>query len=189
MKDKYLFSGEQKITASFVTGNYLWLAFYGVSNVCSLFQASVFNPNLISWDLDITGDEINSIIEDTTYLYLALNDSVNIGAKVVKAAPAATYFIKNVGIVEEAIDLTRDTTYIYFLTPGNISGVNTKIAKYNASTRAFVEIIDLTTVTNAAKIDIDNTGNLWVQSDLDGTPKITKVWFSGTWQFSTTTLS
>ena len=189
MKSNYTFSGEQKITASFVTGNYIWIAFYGVSNICALFQSSVFNPNLVSWDLDVTADEIKSIIEDATYLYLSVDDATNIGAKVHKTTPAVTYFVKNVGITEESIDLTRDTTYIYFLTPGNISGVNSKIAKYNLSTRAFVEIIDLTTVTNAAKIDIDNAGTLWVQSDLDGTPKITKVWFSGTWQFSTTTLS
>jgi hypothetical protein len=189
MNSKYIFSGKQKITTSFVTGDYIWLAFYGVSNICSLYESSVFNPNLIYWNLNVTADEIKSIVEDASYLYLALDDTTNIGGKVTKASPAIAYFIKNIGIIEEAIDIIEDATYVYFLTPGLGSGVNTKIAKYNKTTRAFVEIIDLTTVTNAAKIDIDNSGNLWVQSDLDGTPKITKVWFSGTWQFSTTTLS
>ena len=189
MKNKYTFSGNQKITASFITGDYIWLAFYGVANSCKLYEASVFNPNILYWDLSVTSDKINSIVEDTTYLYLALDDATNIGGKVTKASPALAYFIKNVGIIEEAVDVTQDSTYVYFLTPGNISGANSKIAKYNKTTRAFVEIIDLTTVTNASKMDIDNTGVIWVQSDLDGTPKITKVWFSGTWQFSTTTLS
>lgn len=189
MKDSYTFSGKQKITASFVTGNYIWIAFYGVSNVCTLYESSVFNPNVIYWDLDVTADEIKAIVEDATYLYLALDDATYIGAKVTKASPAVAYFTKNVGITEEAIDVIEDTTYVYFLTPGIESGVNAKIAKYNKSSRAFVETIDLSTVTNAAKIDIDNSGVLWVQSDLDGTPKITKVWYSGTWQFSTTTLS
>src|SRR5574343_1853239 len=167
MKDKYTFSGKQKITASFVTGDYIWIAFYGVDNECTLYQSSVFNPNQIFWDLDITADEIKSIVEDATYLYLALDDTTNIGGKVTKASPAVTYFVKNVGIIEEAVDVIEDSTFVYFLTPGIDSGVNSKIAKYNKSSRAFVEIIDLSTVTNAKNIDIDNSGVLWVQSDLD----------------------
>jgi len=190
MKEKYTFVGEQKVTASFVSGNYIWIAFYGISNKCSLYKSSIFNPNLIYWDIEITGNEINYMIEDTTYLYLALDDSTYIGAKVEKNNPSTiTYFTKDVGITEKAIDLTRDTTYIYFLIPGIAFGTNTKIVKYNASTRAYVETIDLATVSNAKKIDTDVNGNLWLVSDLDLTPTITKVWYDGSWQFLSYLLS
>lgn len=189
MKSKYLFSGEQKITANTVINNYLWLFFLGVSNSCKSYQASVFNPNQYFWELDITADEVTSAINDGTYLYASLDDTTNIGAKITLSTRAVTYFIKNVAITEKAIDLVKYGSYIYFLTPGLESGINAKIVVYNASTRAFSEIVDLTTVFNAKKIDVDASGNLWVQSDLDGTPKITKVWYSGTWQFSTQILS
>lgn len=190
MKSKYTFVGEQKITATFVSGNYIWIAFYGVANKCTLYKSSIFNPNLIYWDVKITGDKINYIIEDTTYLYLALDDSIYIGAKVTKNNPSIiTYFTKHVSLTEKAIDLTKDSTYIYFLIPGIDSGTNTKIAKYNASTRAYVETIDLATLNNTTKIDIDIDGVLWTISDLDSTPSITKIWYDISWHYTNYILS
>jgi hypothetical protein len=190
MKSKFTFIGENRITAQLISENYLWLSFHGSSGICTLYKSSVFNPNIRYWDVDITADDIKSIIEDTTYLYLALDYSTYIGAKVNKTTPSSiSYFIKQSGIIEEAIDLVDDTTYVYFLTPGIELGENVKICKYNKSTRAFVETIDLATVTNAKKIDIDNTGVLWVVSDLDGTPKLTKVWYSAGWNYTVYTLA
>ena len=190
MKNKYTFPGKQKITFTFVDGNYLWIAFYGISSICDLQKNSIFNPNLCYWDVDVTGNEIKSIIDDVSYLYLALDHLTYLGAKVNKITPSSiSYFVKQESIEEEAIDLVRDDTYIYFLIPGILSGTNTKICKYNKSTRAFVETIDLNTVFNAKKIDIDNSEILWVVSDLDSIPKITKIWYDITWQFQTYILS
>lgn len=186
MKLKFTFPEEQKITSTFVDENYLWIAFYGVSSLCALYKSSVFNPNLRYWDMDVIANEIKSIIGDSTYLYLALDYSDYIGAKIDKIIPSSIdYFIKEVGINEEAVDLIDDGTYVYFLTPGIISGENSKICKYNKSTRDFIETIDLVTITDSKKIDIDNVGNLWVVSDLDGTSKITKIWYSAGWNYIT----
>jgi hypothetical protein len=190
MKSKYLFSGEQKITAQLVSGDYIWLAFEGVSSLCALYKSSVFNPNTRYWDVDVIGDEITFLHEDATYLYASLDHTTYIGAKITKSFPSTiAYFTKDAGILEEAVDLVDDTTYIYFLTPGIISGENAKIAKYNKSTRAFVETIDLTTVFNAKKIDIDYHGVLWVQSELDSTPILTKAEYDGSWNITDYTLS
>ena len=190
MKTNYLFTDENRITATLVSDYYIWITFFGEDNICSLYKSSCFDPNIVYWDVDVTGDEITSLTQDTTYLYGALDDVVNIGAKITQLTPTTiTYFIKDVGITEKAIDIIIDTSYVYFLTPGVDSGTNAKIVKYNKSTRAYIETIDLSTVTNAKKIDIDNSGNLWVVSDEDSIPVLTKVWFSGTWQFSSTTLS
>lgn len=190
MKTKFTFSGEQRITAQLVSGNYLWLAFYGVSSACALYKSSVFSPNIRYWNVSVTANEIKSMTEDTTYLYTALDHSIYIGAKITKATPTTiAYFTKNVGITEEAIDLINSGSFTYFLTPGIASGINAKISKHNTSTRAFVENIDLSTVTDARKIDVDVNGVLWIQSNLDGTPLLTKVWYSGTWQYQNYILS
>lgn len=191
MKSKYQFLNKPKITATFVDGDYLWIAFEGEDGESSLYKVSLYNPKLIYWELEVTADKINFLIDDATYVYLAIDDDTYIGEKISKTSPSSTYyyFTKPIGITEGAIDLVDDTTFVYFLIPGVISGTNAKICKFNKSTRAFVETIDLPLVNNAKKIDIDYKGYLWVISDLDTTPKITKVWYDGTWQYSTTTLS
>jgi len=191
MKNKYTFAGKQAVTAQLVNGEFIWLAFFGEDSVCSLYKSSVFNVNFRYWDVDIIADAINYMVDDTTYLYLALDHSVYIGAKVNKSNPSSiTYFTKEMGITEEAIDLVEDTTYVYFLISGTEgTGENTKICKYNKSTRAFIETIDLADVSNAQKIDIDNDGNLWVVSNLDSIPILTKVWKDTGWEHNNQELS
>jgi hypothetical protein len=190
MKNKFTFLGENRISATLVSGEYIWLAFLGEDNICSLQKNSVHNPNMIYWDVSVVGDEIISMIEDTTYLYGALDDLVNIGIKITKDNPTTiTYFIKDIGLTEKAIDLIKDTTYIYFLLPGIESGINTKIGKYNKTTRAYVETIDLTTVFNAKKIDIDANGVLWIVTNNDPS-ELVKVWYAtGAWHYTIYTLS
>jgi len=189
MKNKFTFL-EKKITATLVNGEFIWVAFEGTNGTSPLYKSSVYNPDLVYWDVNVVADEINFIHSDTTYLYLSLDDSASLGAKVTIANPSTiTYFVKPGGITEKAIDLVDDTTFIYFLTPGLVGGANAKIVKYNKSTRAYVETINLTTVFNVKKIDLDEFGNIWIQSDLDGTPKLTKASYSGGWSFTTYTLS
>jgi hypothetical protein len=187
MKNQFLFPGEQKITAQLVSGEFLWIAFNGVSNLCSLQKNDVHNPNVRYWDVDVTGDEITSMIEDTTYLYGALDDVINIGTKIDKTNPTTiSYFIKHISLIEKAVDLINDGTYIYFLLPGIDSGTNAKIAKYNLTTKAYVETIDLPTVFNAKKIDYN--GNLWIVTNNEP-PEIVRVWYSGSWNYTKYTLS
>lgn len=188
MKNKFIFN-ENSVSYTLIDDNYIWIAFDGIDNISTIYKSSVFNPNTIFWNVDVVADEITSLWQDTLYVYGSLDDDTNIGVKFLKTSPNTfSYYVKQSGINEEAIDVIVDATYIYFLTPGTISGENAKICKYNKTSLAFVETIDLTTVFNANKIDIDRSGNLWVLSDTN--PVIlTKVYYSGSWLFTSYTLS
>ncbi len=187
MKTKFEFN-ENTISATLVDELYLWIAFEGVDSVSTIYKSSVFNPNTVYWNIDVVGDEITSLWQDTLYVYGSLDDSDSLGVRFLKTSPNSfSYYAKPVGITEEAIDVIVGTTYIYFLIPGNESGVNSKIVKYNKTSLAYIETIDLPTVFNSKKLDIDQLNNLWILSDTN--PIIlTKVFFSGTWQYTSYTL-
>lgn len=192
MKSKYFFINENKITATLVDGNYLWIAFYGISGLSTLYKSSVFNPNFRYWDIDIEADEITSMIQDNDYIDLALRHDTYIGVASDKTNPLYLYYWeKEEGMSEYAIDLILDGTgtYIYFLTPGEESGENAKIHKYDYNSMNFIETIDLDDVFNAKKIDIDGDENLWVLSNLESIPIITKVWMETGWVHSNQELS
>jgi len=194
MKNKYSFTGEQKITATLVDGDYIWICFFGVSNSCALYKSSKFNPNIKYWDVDIAADEVTAIIDGLGYIYVSLDDSLYMGAVVNKTTPSAiSYYSIPLGVIEKAIDLIADDNYIYFLTPGINSGTNSLIVKYNKLTLDFIETIDLSKsgeiIENASKIDIDGLGNLWVVSELNSTPILTKVWYDSGWNFSSSVLA
>lgn len=193
MKDRYLYS-TSRVTAVLNDDIYLWQAFLGTTDESIVYKSDTFSPDVNYWDLDVAVTRINSFIDDTTYVYGATEGTTSLGIKIKKdSITDISYYTIPAGINEGSIDLIDDTNYIYFLTPGNTSGENTKIIKYNKSTRIFVETIDLSKsgsiVTNAKKIDIDNSGNLWVVSETN--PVIlTKVFYTGlTWDFTNYTLS
>jgi hypothetical protein len=188
MKNKYIFY-ENRITALLNSGNYNWVAFLGNEGISTLYKTSIFDPDILYFDVDLPVDEVTSIIEDTTYLYLSVDDVTYLGAKVTKDNPSEiSYFIIAGGINEKSIDLINDSTYIYFLTPGIETGENSKIVKYNKISRVYVETIDLVTVFNAKKIDIDGSGNIFVVTDNDPI-ELVKVWFDSFWQYQIFTLS
>lgn len=188
MKNKFTYS-ENRVTAIANDGYYLWIAFLGEDGISRLYKVSAFDPELRYYNLSITADEIKKIMVDTTYIYLALNSSY-LGERLSKANPLGTYTYINkpVGITEKAVDLVFDNTHIYFLIPGEISETNTKIVRILKSNLSYVETIDLTTVNNATKIDIDESGRLWVVSEVDPI-KLTKVYYDTAWHFTTYTLS
>lgn len=176
MKTKYIFD-ENKITAQFVSGNYILLAFAGTDGICKLYISSVYNPEIVYWYLDVGADEILSINGDTSYYYLGLNGE-STGAQILKSNPVVIdYYIRTSGITEKSIDFITDITYIYFLNPGDTSGINAKIVKYNKTTRIYVETIDLPTINYAKKIDIDEDGVFWIVAGLDEI-ELVKVWQS-----------
>ena len=188
MKNKFTFN-ENTISATLVDELYLWIAFEGVDTVSTIYKSSLFNPNTIFWNIDITAEKINTLWQDTLYVYGSLDDATNTGVKFLKTSPNGfSYYVRQSGINEEAVDVIVDATYVYFLIPGIASGENSKIVKYNKTSLAYVETIDLLTVFNSKKIDIDQNGVLWILSDKN--PVImTKVWFSVTWQYTSYTLS
>lgn len=180
-----------EITALCRETNYLWIG-YIASGLSRLRKVSIFNPDLVYYDISVSGTRINKIIDSSDgYIYLSMDSEDNIGATFYKTNPigAYGYYIKTIGMMEDSVDLITDTTYVYFLIPGTLSGTNAKIVKYNKSTRIYSETIDLTTVNNAKKIDIDYYGNLWVESNLDSVPILTKIIYSDVWSYTNYILS
>jgi hypothetical protein len=182
---KFLYT-ENTISATLINGYYLWLAYEGSSNVCHLLKNSAFDPSVNYFTLNVTANKINQMWQDSTYLFLALNDSAKLGCRINKQNPinSQTYFTKPIGIVEEAIDLIMDTSFVYFLIPGTASGTNAKVLRFNKSA-TYIQTINLTGITNAQKIDIDSSGNLWVIVNTVP-PKAVKIqYISGVYSFST----
>jgi len=194
MKNKYQFLGNERITATLLENDMLWIAFYGIGGICKLYGCSAYDLDVVYYDLNINANEITSIIEVSNYLYLSLDDTTNICAEFNLGNPTDIWYLtKDSGIIEKAIDVAFDSSILnqaYFLTPGIISGENAKISVYDYND-SFVENIDLTTIYNASKISVDTDGLLWVLSDVDtSSPIITKVeQVSGAWAVTSYTLS
>ncbi|MFH0805979.1 MAG: hypothetical protein V1901_03840 [Patescibacteria group bacterium] len=171
-----------EITALCRETNFLWIG-YIASGLARLRKVSIFNPNLVYYDISISGIRINKIINSGDYIYLSIDSNINIGARFYKTNPIGLfiYYTKPAEIIENSIDLITDFNYVYFLIPGLLSGTNAKIVKHNKSTGAFVEIINLTTVNNAKKIDMDFYCNIWVVSGVSDIELI-KVWYDMNWQ-------
>ena len=160
---RFLFSGFGQITAQWVDSvNYrIWIAIKN-NNGCKLLVKSAFNPNDTFFEIDISADEITNIIGDSTYVYLSLDDDTYIGMRLSKSDPIGTNEYINIpsGINEKAIDLTIGN-YLFFATPGTESGENPKILRFNASSLAYIDNIELTTIENVRSIDIDSNNDVW----------------------------
>ena len=186
---KYTFS-ENKITALANDGNYIWMAFNGQDTICTIYKNSIFNTALRYWEVHVDADTITKFYISGNYVYGSLDHISNLGVQIHKDAPSiVNYFIRPVGLVEEAVDIVCDTTNAYFLIPGNASGLNAKIIKFDKNTLAYIETIDLTTVTNAYNIDIDKNRLIWVVSK-ESPILLTKVYLVGeTYEFASYPLS
>jgi hypothetical protein len=175
---------ENKITALLKdsSGNYLWIAFLGSGGTSTLYRTTIFNPSVKYFDVDITGDEITGIVQDSSYLYCVLDDDDYIIVRVSKSSPISglSYISKPGAISESPIDLTIDSTNLYLLIPGIASGTNAKILKYPKSTLVLSDTYDLNLsgkdpIYNAKSITVDDNGNLWVVN-YDSPSKLIKVW-------------
>jgi hypothetical protein len=159
---KFLYT-ENKISATLIDGYYLWIAHERAHGICHLLKQSAFDPSINYFTLNFSANRINQMWQDTSYLYLALDDDTNIACKLNKTSPLTTqtYFVKPLGTNGEAIDLITDNSNAYFLIAGVLSGTDAQIIKMSLS-GTLVTTIDLPGIYNANKIDIDSTGTLWV---------------------------
>ena len=143
---------------------YLWIAFkQNDSGNCTLQKLSLSNPSQKYFDIDIAITEIKNSYIYSSYIYLAFSDTSLIGRRYSLLNPLTIntdYSIPS-GITEIPVDVVADSTYVYFLIPGNVSGQNTKICLFTLD-GTFEETIDLATVTNAKSFIIDDNGDLWI---------------------------
>ena len=163
--NKYTYD-ESQISAFVVEeGNkdYLWIGFALNNGVCKFKKVSANKPDLIYFDIDLSVTAIVKIFGYASYMYMAVEDSTIMGRRFGKTNPIASPvdFDTPVGINESPVDLIKNGSYICFLTPGDTSGENAKIVRFTTA-GVYYDTIELTTVTNAKAITVDDNGEFWV---------------------------
>lgn len=173
-----------EITASLITGNYLWLAFEGSGGSCTLLKVSAFNPEQVFYTITVPVDKINKIKLSGDYIYLAVEDDTYIGAvyKITNPLTVYYYLTQPSGLVEQkSYDIVKATSNIFVLIPGELSGENAKVLRYNTS-YIYQETIDLIKsgdeIVNARTMDIDDNENLWIAT-YTNPAKLVRVYESG----------
>lgn len=166
----YQFAGENKITALLVddtgTGKFIWVAYEGSGGSTVLQKRNAFDPNQLFFDITLPVDGIVRMVQDASFIYLAVNHSTRIGYRISKTNPLSSQTILNrpTGIVEVPVDLAIISTNLYFLTPGIVTGQLAKVSKMTTA-GVFDENVDLTDgmtdITDASGITAAGT-DLWV---------------------------
>lgn len=187
---KYNFSESEIsfITIDETSGQFLWVGFKSDGSNCSLQKVSAHNPLQSYFDIDLSVTEMVNGKILSSYIYLALNDDTLIGRRYSIGNPlnTPTDFDIPSGIVEAPVDLVIKSTSVYFLLPGSISGQNAKICIFTTS-GTFSETIDLTGITNASALVIDDNNDLWVVN-YENPVKLCRIYDDGGWQITITTL-
>jgi hypothetical protein len=168
------------------TSNYLWLGFaQNTDGDCLLQKVIATNPFQVVYEIEIATNEITKLRISGTYIYVALDDASLIGQRYSLTNPltTSTNYSLPVGINESPIDVAVIGSYVYFLTPGAITGENAKIVKIGL-TGTYHSTIDLTPVTNATSFVNSDASELWLVTgtsplhlvriyDLSTTPQFT----------------
>ncbi|MGD2071903.1 MAG: hypothetical protein PVG65_00230, partial [Candidatus Thorarchaeota archaeon] len=133
---------------------------------CAFKKASANNPLQIYFDIDIAVTQINALYVASSYVYLAFNDATYIGARYSLTNPLSTSTDFNLpgGITEAPVDVLANGSDLFYLIPGNTSGLNAKIVKMSTS-GVYDQTIDLSTITNAVSFTMDDNGDIWVVTD------------------------
>lgn len=187
---------ENTITTSIIdtqNGSFVWLGFaQDTDGNCAFQKLSASNPLQNYFDIDIAVTEIVKATISGQYIYLALSDSSLIGKRYNLANPLSTVLIKDfeipAGITEAPVDIASDGTYVYFLTPGDLSGTNSKITKFTIA-GVYDSTIDLSTITNASSFTIDENDEIQVIT-YESPVKLVRVYdLATTPQYSTTEIT
>lgn len=167
---RFVYSNNKKITAikSDIVSNYVWMAYEkNTSNVCILKKQLAFEPSQTFFTVEVSVESINDLDINSSYLYTAYDDADLIGQRFLMTNPltSVTDIDKPVGVTEEAVALGINGSDLWYLIPGEASGTNAKLIKYNTS-GVFQETVDLvksgSVVNNAKSFDFDSNGDIWI---------------------------
>lgn len=178
--------------------SYIWMASAKKNNVCHLLATQLRDLSQIVYDIEIEADSIDNILLYTSNYDILLASYSNhddyIATKYKKNSIYTSYVdcLKPEGIEENILSVVVDTNidYLYFLTPGIISGTNAKLYEYSAqySYTTCDDIIDLPDVYNCVDMTIDTDDNIWIVTG-DNPANLVRVYFeSGGWKHTITTL-
>ena len=154
---------------------YLWIAFSkNMAGNCLLWKVSANNPSQKFYEFTHAVEKIVAMKILENYIFLALDDSINLGYFYARTAPITTQnaIVIPSGVNEAPVDIAVDSinSKVYFLTPGNESGEVAKIIKCN-NVGIYEETIELsesgTIINNAKSITVDSNGDIWVATYTD----------------------
>ena len=199
MVNKRFIYDETQIISQIVdqTNNQLWLAFaQDASGNCALQKYSAFDPSQVYYDIDISVDSITKMFIDGSYLYLAYDDTNYIGAKYSINNPLTSNSTFNIpsGITEAPVDLLVSGSDLWYLLPGNATGINAKLIRLNTS-GVYQETIDLietgNIITGASSLTIEpNSNDLYVITNTSPS-KLIRIYqmTGGSYDFEITSLT
>lgn len=166
---RFNFSDNKKITAQKADNisDFLWMAYAQNSDGnCIIKKSAKFFPTQTYFTLERAVNEVNAIDLDSTNIYVSYNDSTLLGEIISKTNPlTSTTEIDRGAIVESPVDVLINGTDLWFLLPGDSSGNNAQLLKYNTS-GVLQQTVDLSksgsTVYNAKSFTIDSNDDLWI---------------------------
>lgn len=194
---RFNYFSNKQITTHIIDKNnaYEWIAFAKNSDGnCILTKRSAYNPNQVYFSVDIVVDKIVDMKISGNYLYVAYEDTINIGAKFYTINPITT--VTNItrpgGLQENPVAIVTDGTNIYFLTPGIISGTSAQIFKYNTS-GTLLDTIDLydsaISINNATDLVIDSNGDLQIITNTDPAKIVRVFQIDSIWYLQETSIN
>ena len=171
MANKRFTYNEKDITALIVDqiNGFVWACYaQNLSGDCSIKKLFGSSPSQVFYNLPRTLSRINDIAIDSTFIYVAYTDGTLLGEIINQSTPLSntTTIDRPIGIVEDPVAVAVNSTHIFYLLPGSLSGTNTQILQYTLS-GTFVQTIDLATVTDASTMTIDASDNIWLSTNTD----------------------
>lgn len=191
---RHTYTGMGKITAEcYDPAGFLWVAFLGADNECHVYKLGM-DAETRYFDITVTSTEVKKMKVDDSYLYMAFNDDVYIGARFDKTDPLGSYDYIAIpaGIDEKAVDLAMNPTYDdgvwALITPGELSAEDSNVIFITDDT--YTETLSLTrsaeVIRNLSSITFNpNTGEFWAVTDTDPI-KLVRIYDDGGWVFDTT---
>jgi len=147
--------------------NFLWVAFAQNSDGnCILEKQAKFFPTQNYFSIERSVDKIVEMDLDSSNLYVAYDDATLLGEIFSKTNPLTnTTTISRGSLVESAVDIKVNGSDLWFLFPGNASGTNAQLRKYDTS-GVFQQTVDLIksglVVNNASTMTIDDNNDIWI---------------------------
>ena len=166
---RFEYSSDKQITAQQADefNDFLWVAFAQNSDGNCIIEKQAFaQPDQTYFTLERAVTKVNALDISSSNLYVAYDDATLLGEIINQNTPlSVTTQILRGSIVESPVDVKIDGTDLWFLLPGDASGTNAQLLKYNTS-GVLQQTVDLTksgeVVNNAKTMSIDSNNDIWI---------------------------
>ena len=171
---RFDYSSDKQITTQYLDeiNNFLWVAFAQDNNGNCIIEKQAFaDPLQTYFSLNRAVNNVNQMDSDGTNIYVAYDDATLFGEIINQNTPLSvqTDILKG-AIVESPIDVKIDTLTLdlWFLLPGNASGTNAQLLRYDTS-GILQQTVDLNKsggfiVNNAKSMTIDANSDICIGS-------------------------